>query len=476
VRTTLGAIEGQVDGAVVAFLGVRYAAPPVGDLRFRPPEAPACAPGVTPAQAFGPRCTQIEKDAQGDIIAVHGEEDCLTLNVWTPATGAGDRPVLVFVHGGGNATGGSDEGLYHGARLAAAQDVVVVTLNYRLGALGFLAHPGLAVESPDGVSGNYGILDQIAALRWVQDNIAGFGGDPSRVLLFGESAGAVDTCTLVGSPKAAGLFHRAIVQSGACRERTLDVVLTEISEPFVANAGCGSASDLLGCLRAVPAEELVKTAPDGYPNVAALEQGWGPHVDGVVVPEATLDALAAGAHNRVPLIVGANAEETERSAPPMLTVAAYEAYLDLTFGPLADEVLALYPAATADEARAAFVAITSDIKFVCNARRTARAADAGQDEPVFRYHLTYTGYDAPFGEPSAFHGLELVYIFGNFDRLIDGFEYQPNADDLALAGLLQSAWARFAAAGDPVVDGLDWPTYAGVSTERCDFWDALVGG
>lgn len=494
VPTTAGALEGvALPGGGVAFRGVRYAEPPTGPLRLRPPEPRACTPGLTQAQEFGAVCPQVEKDAQGQVTAIRGEEDCLTLNVWTPAADDGARPVLVFLHGGGNALGSGSDELYDGATLANAQDVVVVTLNYRLGALGFLTHAALAGESPDKVSGNYGLLDQVLALRWVQDNIAGFGGDPQRVLLFGESAGAVNTCSLIGSPRAAGLFQRAIVQSGACGERTLAKLEADIATPWFENSGCAGEPDVAGCLRALPVEAILKVQPDGYPNVAVLGQGWGPHVDGVVLPTSTLEAMAEGTANAGPKIFGANAQETANSVP-QLTVAQYEGLVKSTFGPLADQVLAQYPAADyGNDGDQAYVALTSDVKFICSARKAARAAEAGQAAPVFRYHFAYDAYNAPPNTPkAAFHGLELVYIFGNWEAVLPGnFEYQPNMEDLAMSGRLQAAWVRFAASGEPGGADLEWFEYAaakdnaalldeppglieGVRTQQCDFWDSFV--
>ncbi len=494
VRTTAGAIEGEaLAGGGVAFRGVRYAEPPIGEQRLRPPQPRNCTPGLTPAKEFGAICPQVEKDAMGAVTATHTEEDCLFLNVWTPGADAAARPVMVFLHGGGNATGAASDELYDGAALALAEDVVVVTLNYRLGVLGFLTHAALAKESTDGVSGNYGTLDQVMALEWVRDNIGGFGGDPERVLLFGESAGAVDTCTLIGSPRAAGLFHRAIVQSGACAERTLAKYETDIAGPWVQASGCAGDPDVAACLRGLDVATILTTQPDGYPNVAALSQGWGPHVDGVVVPTSTLTAMAAGTHNKVPVIFGANAGETAKAVPPM-TVAQYEALIQATFGPLAQMVLAQYPAADYNnDGDEAYVALSSDLKFVCGARRSARAADKGQTEPVYRYHFAYDAYDAlPNTPKAAFHGLELVYIFANWAAVLPGMiEYQPNAGDLAMSARMQAAWAQFARTSDPAAMGLMWPAYVsasdnaalldeppglldGVRTQQCDFWDALL--
>ncbi|MBL9106937.1 MAG: carboxylesterase family protein [Myxococcales bacterium] len=492
VRTTHGPIEGASAGDVLAFRGVRYAAAPTGELRLRPPVEPACSPDITPAVDYGPVCPQLVKNQAGVVTDVLGDEDCLSLNVWTPATGPGARPVLVFVHGGGNSVGtGSDE-LYIGAGLAAARDVVVVTFNYRLGALGWLTHPDLAAESEAGVSGNYALLDQIAALRWVQANIAEFGGDPDHVLLFGESAGAVNTCALLHAPAAAGLYHAAVVQSGACRERPLADYAAGMSNPLVTSAGCDGTDDVPACLRSIPAAELVALAPDGYPDVAALSQGWGPHVDGVVLPSDGLSAMSEGTHNEVPIIIGNNAAETAAAVPP-LTDVQFQALVTATFGPLADAVLAQYPLADYPDARAAYVALTSDVKFVCNARRSARAADAGQDLAVYRYVFAYDGYTVLQGEPAASHGLELIYLFGNFDAVLPGaIEYEPNPDDLAMRDAIQGWWTAFAASGDPSTAELAWPPYGpadpyagldvptssgtGVRGEQCDFWDSLLGG
>lgn len=492
VVTSSGALEGAALPGLVAFLGVPYAEPPVGDLRFRPPVPRACAPGLVPAQELGPRCPQIEKNQQGDVTAVLGAEDCLTLNVWTPAADAQARPVLVYIHGGGNSVGGSADELYDGAALAAAQDLVVVTLNYRLGALGFLVHPSLAAEQ-GGASGNYAIRDQILALQWVQSNIALFGGDPERVAVVGESAGAVNTCALVGSPLAAGLFRGAIVHSGTCSQRTLAALTADIAAPWTASTQCEGAPDVPACLRALDVADLVQFAPDGYPSVSGIGQAWGPHVDGVVLPQSTLDAMAAGDHNQGPLIIGANAGETVADTPP-LTVPQYEALVAASFGPIAAMVLAQYPAADyGNDGSAAWAALTGDLKFVCQARRAARAADQGQDPPVYRYHFAYDAYNAlPQVKKAAFHGLELVYLFANWHAVLDGMiEYQPNPDDLAMSAQIQGAWARFIATGDPAGMDLPWPAYVaaqdnaalldvppgqltGVRTEQCDFWDSLL--
>lgn len=327
-------------------------------------------------------------DGNGDPGDGDGDEgEC---DIWTPSGRIGSRTaVMVFIHGGGNAVGSAVDQLYDAAKLADAQQAVVVTLNYRLGALANLTLPELDAERSDGVSGNLGMLDQIAALEWIHENIANFGGDPTEVLLFGESAGAVNVCALLGSPLADGLYSSSIIQSGSCAQPDR-AALDQLSAEFVANSGC-AGPDVLDCLRALPADELVFIAPNGYPDVAGLARGWGPHVDGVVLPQRSLERLAAG-----------------------------------------------------------------------------------HDTP-------FVDYQAPGDAPTyAFHGLELVYLFANFDAL--GFAYEPSDAELELSLVLQQMWSEVAETGgfaapqyevgvDPYIE-LDVPnsTGAGLRTEQCDFW------
>lgn len=482
VLTRDGPVQGTVtDTGPVAFLQIPYAAPPTGDLRFAAPVAPACWTEPYEATSLGPRCVQLETE-DGPVV---GDEDCLHVNVWTPAADDAARPVMVFIHGGGNAIGSAVDPLYDGANLAAAGDVVVVTLNYRLGALGWLTHPDLPAV-------NFGLRDQVEALRWVADNAAVFGGDPQRVTIFGESAGAVNVCTLLGSPLAADLFDGAIIQSGGCSHRDADAYAAQMSDPFVEASGCDDAEDEIACLRELPADAITTTDPTGYPSVSGLGQGWGPSVDPDSLPVAAIDAMAAGTHNNVPTIIGANAEETAREAPA-LTPQQFDNLVGLTFGPFADDVLAAYPLADYDDATDAWIAVNTDAKFVCGARRSLVAAAQGGTD-VWRYHLSYDGYTTgPATEPAAFHGLELIYIFGNFDSVsFGGLSYTPNADDLEMTTTLQQAWTSFATHGTPTSDptwpawdvdtdpylGLDVPNTAsaGVRTEQCDFWDGLLGG
>lgn len=486
--TETGAVRGVVDGATYSYKGIPYAAPPVGDLRWRPPAPVSCWEGVRDAAAFGPICLQYEEGT------VAGSEDCLTLNVWTPAAPppAGTaRPVMVFIHGGGNAQGSSSQAVYNGRSMAERGGVVLVTINYRLGQLGFLAHPALAAEDGRGVSGNYGNLDQIAALQWVQRNVTAFNGDPSRVTIFGESAGGVNVCILVASPLARGLFAGAIIQSGGCVQPGR-AVAEQMGERFVAASGCQDAADLTACLRRLSGPEVRAILPTGVSVISTSENAYPPHVDGYVLLKSPLDAIRAGEHNRVPLIIGANADETLPFVPPSLTTeAAYRQAVGGMVGPAgAAAILAQYPVSAFASPRLAFAAMTTDVRFVCPTRRYAGAAARGQSEPVYRYFFTHALEAGQARSQGAFHGLELAFVFRTLGATGG---YRATEAEVALAEAMQDYWVRFAATGDPNGAGaVEWPRYdptsdtylrldtpitadAGVRTERCDFWDRLIG-
>ncbi len=494
VPTSSGAVRGMLAGAAWSFRGIPYAAPPVGALRWTPTVDAACASGELDATSFGARCPQY--DADGALV---GDEDCLSINVWTPDgydSALGTRPVLFFVHGGGNVQGASSNeasgvAIYDGAALAEASGAVVVTFNYRLGPFGFMAHVRLTAESEHASSGNYGILDQIAALRWVQRNVRAFGGDPAHVLLFGESAGAVDTCMLVASPLAAGLFSAALMESGACAAQPLARRELEGTE-LATTAGCEGAADTLGCLRALPTASVMSARP-ATADVASLGASlYGPNVDGWVEPESPLARIAAGRHNHVPFVIGNNGAETAQSVGRVDTPAAFDALVHATFDPYgaADAVLAAYPLTDYATPRQAWVQLTSDVKFVCNARQTARAAAMGQDEPVWRYYFTHALDSGPLRVLGAWHGLELLWVFRHL--AIAG--YVPSAGEIALEDAMTGYWTRLAATGDPNGAGaVAWPEYdpvrdthlvlddpqvagEGVRTAQCDFWDAALAG
>lgn len=467
VSVQQGVLQGKVQQGVRTFLGVPFAAPPVGELRFRPPNPAASWTGVRTATALPPACPQ-----RGDDAKYLGSEDCLYLNVWS-REGVVNAPVMFFIHGGGNVQGSTASPLYDGARIAREEDVVVVTVQYRLGALGYLVHPALGDPA-----GNYGIRDLVTALHWVRDNIGVFGGDPRRVMVFGESAGAVNTCTLVASPAASGLFSRALMQSGACRAEARTSAM-ERGTGFASGLGCSSAE----CLRGLGAEEIV-AAQGGDPvnGDGTVTLQFGPSVDGSVLPAAPLGLIQAGQHNRVPFAIGANADETAVFTLP-LTEAAYRATVLRAFGPVAGAlVLREYPVSAYDSPRQALIAVTTDAQFVCPSRAIARAVANAQEEPVYRYFFTHSSAAQPV--PAAFHGLELAYLFQRFGG-------GAAESDLAVQRVVREYWTNFAATGDPNASGLvRWPEYVtavdsylqisappqagrGVRTEKCDFWERM---
>lgn len=447
--TSSGAVLGATQGAVMRWLGIPFAAPPTGALRWKPPEPMPCWSGLRVATAFGPACAQ--RIADGGVV---GSEDCLTLNVFAPI-GARQRPVLVWIHGGGNVQGSAEDPLYDAQELAARQQSVVVTIQYRLGALGFFTHAALNAESDAGISGNYGIADQQAALRWVRENVAGFGGDPLKVLLFGESAGGQDTLVHLVAPASAGLFSSALSESGG-------IYGTTLSESIVAHQsvaqrlGCTNASEALSCLRAASAQALVGLESAVGP-LETTGLRYVPVIDGVVIPANPLEMMRLGQQHKVPVIVGSNADETSRMVPLVSTAAEYEASVRSLFGAAAGNVLlAQYPASRFSSPRHALVALTTDAVWTCPTRRLARTLAASQSVPVYRYFFTWRAPGALGAILGASHGIDVPFVFRTFSAL--GFT--PDAQAIALSESMQGYWARLASSGDPNgASALAWPRF-----------------
>lgn len=483
VRTTRGVAAGvALSDGTYAWLGLPYAAPPVGRLRWAPPEPTACWADERSFTTLGQVCPQEAMDG-----TISGTEDCLTLNVWArgAATGA---PVMVFIHGGGNKQGTAHTALYDGQVLAAEQGVVVVVINYRLGALGFFAHDALDRESAHGVSGNYGILDQQAALRWVQDNIAAFGGDPARVLVFGESAGAQDALIHLVSPLSRGLASSILVQSGGVYSTTLAEGKAEM-RAVVQAVGCAGQADELACLRAVTPEALAAVPAADGPLARGLH--YKPMIDGYVVPDNPITMLTEGRLNPVSFTIGTNADETSRMVPAVSSEAEYQQAVMAQYGPLAPRILQHYPASDYPTPRDALVRVTTDITWTCNARRLARLVDAGSSLPVYRYFFTWVSPGAVGARVGATHGIELPFVFGSYAAL-SGF--RPDAAALALGQSVRAHWAALAATGrTSAAAGVTWPEYDsatdrtlelsapprvldGVRTADCDFLAALAPG
>ena len=476
VRTANGAVTGMTSSATWAFKGIPFATA----ARFKRPAPLECWKGERAATDFGPKCAQLGADGKPT-----GSEDCLSLNLWTPSTQAAPRAVMVFIHGGGHAVGSASEQigdgvrLYDGESLATKGEVVVVTIQYRLGPLGWLGHEALAAEDPDKSSGMLGQLDQIAALQWVKTNIAAFGGDPSRVTIFGESAGGVSVCSLVASPVAKGLFSAAIMESGGCPGKAR--VDAEAHGKKVAEAtGCTTA-DIPACLRALPLEKLLTAIPATV-EVAGKTGVYNSVIDGYVLPSAPQELIATSKHNAVPFIFGSNTDETSRAVPRMDTEAEYQAAVRALLPAFADKVLAAYPVSEYGTPRRAFVAVTSDAKFICPLRAVGDAFARGQSQPTYRYVF---GYVAENLQPvvkalGAWHGVELLYVFDHLK--VSG--YVPTPRDQAVIDKIIATWTTFAKTGaawtkweratDPYlsIDTMTGPA-SGVRTKQCDFWESV---
>jgi len=456
VRVEQGQLSGTAGKSadVRVFRGIPFAAPPVGDLRWKPPQPAAAWKGVREANKFSATCWQKPYPPQAAIFQndiSNMSEGCLYLNLWTPAKTAADRlPVMVWIHGGGFTRGTANSPMYDGENLAL-KGVIVVTFNYRLGVFGFLAHPELAAESEHHASGNYGVLDQIAALQWVKKNIAAFGGDPDRVTIFGESAGSYAVCALMASPLAKGLFARAIGESGALfNQLQTQAEAEKEGEKLAAQAGAvpSEANKLaIKSLRAKPADELVKLT--GETN--------RPVIDGWVLPQAIYTTFAQGKQNDVPLLLGNNADEGTVFAPPaqFVTAALFTAGSQKRFGDMADQFFKIYPAGSDQEAFASYLASFRDVSFGWEMRTWARLQVKTGHQAVYRYYFTRRPPGPQSARLGAFHASEIPYVFGNF---IWPFPWEEA--DHKLSETMSSYWVNFAITGNPNGKGLpEWSTY-----------------
>jgi para-nitrobenzyl esterase len=490
-----GEVQGQAVDGVREFLGIPFAAPPTGELRFRPPVTPTPWAGVLDATSYSSSCPQL---ANGPVGTGSEDEDCLYLNVWTPIPApATPRPVLFWIHGGSNTSGSTanfvpyppytDNRHYDGSTFASENGVVLVSVNYRVGVFGFFGHSDLAGEDGDWpYAGNQGLLDQRAGLEWVRDNIAAFGGDPANVTIFGESAGAWDVCTHVLSPASAGLFHRAISQSGGCSVGTASAEESaDRADEITTAAGCDGAPDILACLRALPVADLLDaaTTEESGPGIGA---SLGVSVDGGFLPDEPRVILDSGDFARVPYMLGTNTDEATiffTGLTPITTEEQYTAILFDRFGSYADEVEALYPASAYPSPQDALERLTGDATLVCSTYDTARRVSAARNK-TFVYHFAR---ELPLSFVSlldlgVFHGSELAMLFGSLDPA-------PTAADQALGSRMRAYWSSFAARGKPKAKGAaGWPRFnarswkmlrlnapsitklSGYRKAECDFW------
>ena len=457
VQAAAGTVEGEARGNLLVFKGVPYALPPIGAARWKAPALLPAWSGVRAAKKLGAACVQ-PKFRSGSIYANEPpemSEDCLFLNIWT-TKGASNAPVFFWIHGGSLTTGNGAESLYDGAKLAE-RGVVVVSINYRLGVLGYFAHPQLSAESPEGISGNYGLLDQIEALRWVKRNIAAFGGDPANVTIAGESAGALSVMYLLAAPPARGLFNRAIAQSAymistpALKDSQFGEMAAEANGTRVA-AALGAAD--LSALRALDGAKLT----DGAARAGFLPFGT---VDGKVLPRQLVEVFDRGEQAPVPILAGFNSGEIRSLRflmPPVpLTGAAYEEAVRSRYGDLAGDFLKLYPSTHPEES---MLATLRDGMYGWTAERLVRAQTA-RGQRAYLYLFDH-GYQATADAGlHGFHAAELPYVFGTAKRTPPFWPKAPdNSTETALSRALSDYWTSFARSGEPrATKQPDWPVY-----------------
>lgn len=459
-ETAIAVTGGQVRGAladkqpdIIAFKGVPFAAPPVGELRWRPPAPVVPWTGVRDAKTSGPACPQRGSMPQS--------EDCLFLNVFAPRQVTKPLPVMVWIHGGGFrlGSGGSSDG----APLAS-KGVVLVSINYRLGPFGFFAHPALSAESNRRASGNQGLLDMVAALQWVHDNIAAFGGDPKRVTIFGESAGGGAVMALMIVPQAKGLFQRAIAESPyvhgwdrplATRTRGWAPAEDVGRELGKALAAPGDTAAALGTLRSKTSAEIMKAADEG-PLFRWSGTLWAPNVDGWAIPDDPIAMYNAGRQHDVPLIAGVNDNEGSlfRSRFNIKDVGAFESYVKSDFGPVATDVLAHYGVKSADGVNAGLDGLIHDMFFAGPARLQMRAHTKVPSK-AWLYHFAHVPPTAGGKSFGAHHAAEIPYVFGELTPETPWTEV-----DRQVSSLMMSYWTQFAATGDPNRKDLPpWPSF-----------------
>ncbi len=487
IMTDKGPVQGTIVGASRVFLGIPFAAPPIDALRWKPPQPHAAWTTAVDATMRKPACTQL--GALSPTFDATSSEDCLTLNIWAPKTPPSTPvPVMVWIYGGSFSVGSAADKAYDGQKLAEMAGAIVVTINYRLGPLGFLAHPDLVAEdAAHPSSGMYGFEDQRMALAWTRDNIAAFGGDPTRVTAFGESAGGISTCLHLVSPLSTSLFARAIIESGGCSNLGAVTSAAAIAHgaQVVTALGCDGANPIT-CMRGKTAQQVVEAVPV---TPFDLAHAWAPNIDGLNLPSAPAQLFANGAIANVPVLLGTNDDEGTLFLAIGNTVvddATYLAFVDQFFPGKGSQVVAHYPSANFASPKEAAEEAIADAGFVCPARATARAI-AKTGHPTFLYHFTHAPA-ALLPALGSYHSSELPFVFDNPGPLSPS---SPTVAEAPLVATMQGYWTRMAKTGDPNGAGATpWPAFteAGdqnivldltVSAETnrkkvdCDFWDAF---
>ena len=468
VPTDKGAVIGKLsdDAKVRMFLGIPYAAPPVGALRWQPPQPAAAWPSPRLAQSYGSHCVQVNKFEDMHFHDPGESEDCLTLNVWIPRDAApgAKLPVMVWIYGGGFYAGSTSEARQDGEAFAR-KGVVLVSMNYRLNIFGFFAHPALAAESPQRAAGNYGLMDQAAALQWVKRNIANFGGDPGNITLFGESAGSSSVSLQMASPMAKDTLAHAIGESGAAFPRTgvpfQTLAVAEAKDEKFAKEVLGKTS--LAELRAMPAADIKKAVE----AQKAPATHFGQVVDGLFLPEPVSQIFAEGKQAHIPLLAGWNRDEGGLPRQPF-TLSDYREQARKMWGSNADGFLKAYPATTDAEASRASADAMADQFIAFGTWQWIEAQVKTGGAPVYRFHFEQESPVSRFhrDKGEAFHSSEIEFVFGNLDN-------RPGATfteaDYKLSEIMQNYWVNFAKTGDPNSPGLpQWPAYS-----QADQWQVM---
>jgi para-nitrobenzyl esterase len=478
MQTTSGPIAGTTDGTVSRFLGVPYAEPPVGALRWRPPVRAHHATATIDATAFGAPCPQLGLFSPSYPGT---NEDCLTANIWAPAGhGGGLAPVMVFIHGGGFLRDSSLDPQFDGTHLAA-NGAVVVTFNYRLAQLGFLAHPALMAQAGDGF-GNYGFLDQQLLLQWVRENIARFGGNPAKVTLFGQSAGAISICGHLVSPGSAGLFNRAIQESGTCSVLTMPLSdqagsphesATALGLKFAAALGCDTASDVAACMRAKPVSDVLNAAYVDLATVNLKQAHYMPNYGGPALPVLPWNALESGAVNAQSFLGGAAGQDGSFFAAVNNPSTTDEmiADMDAILPGHGSDFATSYLNAFDGNLFAALTQFYTDAIFTCPAREQARVMSGLRRSSAYLYEFSHVNPAGGLGQAfGAFHGSELPYVFG-------GNYAAPFTDDgdTSLVQSSMSYWLSFASSGQPSASGAPvWQAYSAPADPFLEFADPIV--